>query len=48
MNKVSYLLAERFSQDRLESYFFKQHPPGTWKDKLHLYDFGYVNTSRYQ
>ena len=44
MNKVSDVLAERFSQDPLESYFCKQHPPGAWKDKRPLYDFGYANT----
>ena len=27
MNKVSDVLAERFSQDALETYFCKQHPP---------------------
>ena len=48
MNKVSDVLAERFSQDQLESYFCKQHPPGAWKDKLTLYDFGYANTFRIQ
>ena len=29
MNKVSDGLSERFSQDPLETYFCKQHPPGT-------------------
>ena len=49
MNKVSDVLAERFSQDPLETYFCKQHPPGAWKDKLPaLYDFGYANTFRNQ
>ena len=24
---ISYVLAERFSQDLLETYFWKQHPP---------------------
>ena len=43
MNKVSYVLAERFSQDPLETYFCRQHPPGAWKDKLPAYDFGYAN-----
>ena len=28
MHKVSDVLAERFSQDPLETYFCKQHPPG--------------------
>ena len=28
MNKVSDVLAERFSQDPLETYFCKQHPAG--------------------
>ena len=28
MNKVSDVFAERFSQDQLETYFRKQHPPG--------------------
>ena len=41
MHKVSYVLAERFSQDPLETYFRKQHPSGA-KDKP-LYDFGYAN-----
>ena len=44
MNKVSDVLAERFSRDPLETYFCKQRPPGAWKDKLPLYDFGYANT----
>ena len=30
MNKVSDMLAERFSQDPLENYFCKQHPLGAW------------------
>ena len=42
MNEVSDVLSERFSQDPLETYFFKQYPPGTSKDKLPLYDFGYA------
>ena len=29
MNKVSDVLAERFSQDPLETYICKQHPLGT-------------------
>ena len=28
MNNVSDVMAERFSQDPLETYFCKQHPPG--------------------
>ena len=50
MNKVPDVLAERFSEDPLETYFYKQHPPGAWnwKDKLPLYDFGYANTFRNQ
>ena len=28
MHKVSHVLAERLSQDPLETYFCKQHPPG--------------------
>ena len=28
MHKVSYVLAERFSQDPLEIYFSKHYPPG--------------------
>ena len=46
--KVSDVLDERFSQDPLESYFCKQHPPGAWKDKLPLYDYGYTNTFKNQ
>ena len=48
MNKVSDMLAERFNQDPLETYFWKQHPPGAWIDKLRLYDFGYAKTFRNQ
>ena len=48
MNKVSDVLAERFSHNPLETYFWKQHYPGVWKDKLFLYDFGYANTFRNQ
>ena len=48
MSKVSDVLAERFSQDPLENYFCKQHPPGTWIDKLPFYDFGYPKTFRNQ
>ena len=44
MNKVSDVLTERFSQDPLESYFCKKHPPGTSKVKLPLCDFSYANT----
>ena len=43
MHKVSYVLAERFSQVSLETYFCNQHRPRTWKDKLPLYGFGYAN-----
>ena len=42
------MLAERFSQDPLKTYFCKQHPPGAWIDKLPLYDFGYGKTFRKQ
>ena len=45
---VSDVLAERFSQDPLETYFCKQHPSGAWLDKLPLYDFGYAKTFRKQ
>ena len=38
------MLAERFSQDPLETYFCKQHSPRAWKDDLLLNDFGYANT----
>ena len=48
MNKVSDVLAERFSQDPLETYFCKQHPPGAWINKLPLYDFGYAKNFRSQ
>ena len=48
MHKVSYMLVERFSQDPLETYFWKQHPPGAWKDQSPLYDFGYANSFRNQ
>ena len=44
MHKVSDVLAERFSQDPLEIYFSKQHPPGAYKD----YDFDCPNTFRNQ
>ena len=40
--------AERVSQDPIETYFCKQHPPGALKDNVALYDFGYVNTFRNQ
>ena len=48
MHKVSYVLAEKFSQDPLETYFCQKHSPGVGKDKLPLYDFGYANTFRNQ
>ena len=48
MNKVSDVLAERFSQDPLETYFWKQHHPEAGKDKLSLYDLSYANTFRNQ
>ena len=48
MNKVSDVLAERFSQNPLETYFCKQHPNGAWIDKLPLYDFGYAKTLQNQ
>ena len=48
MHKVSYFLAERFSQDPLETYFCKQHPLGASKDKLPLNDFNFTNTFWYQ
>ena len=35
-------------EDPLETYFCKQHPPGSWKDKLPLYVFGYANTFQNQ
>ena len=44
MHKVSYVLANRFSQNTLETYIFKQHPSG--KDKLSLCDFDYPNIFR--
>ena len=40
MHKVLYVLAERFIQDPLETYFCKKAK----KDKLPLCDFGYANT----
>ena len=40
------MLTRRFSQDQLETYFWKQHPSG--KDKLPLCDFDYPNTFRNQ
>ena len=46
MHKVSYVLAERFSQDPLETYICKQHPSG--KDKLPLCNFDYSKTFRDQ
>ena len=42
------MLAERFSQDPLEMYFCKQHPPAAWKDTLHLHGFSYTNTFQNQ
>ena len=48
MHKVSYVLAERFSQDPLETYFCKQHPSRARKENLLLDDFGYANTFRNQ
>ena len=45
---VSDVLAERFSQDPLETYFCKQHPSGASLDKLPLYDFGYAKNFRKQ
>ena len=47
-NKVSGVVAERFSQDPLETYISKQHPSGTWIDKPPLYDFSYAKTFRNQ
>ena len=47
MHEVSYVLAERFSQDPFETYLCK-HPPGAWKEKQPLYDLGYTNTFRNQ
>ena len=47
-NKVSGVVAERFSQDQLETYFSKQHPSGAWIDKPPLYDFSYAKTFRNQ
>ena len=37
MNKVSDVLAGRFIQDPLETYFCKKHPPGAGIDKLRFY-----------
>ena len=34
MNKVSDVLAQNFSQDLWEAYFYKQHPPGSWIGRL--------------
>ena len=45
--KVQNMLAERFSQDPLETYFYK-HPLGAGIDKLPLYDFGYAKAFRKQ
>ena len=33
---------------RIETCFWKKHPPGAWKDKLPLYNFGYANIFRTQ
>ena len=48
MNKVLDVLPKRFSQDPLETYFSKLHPPGARIDKLRLYDFGYAKTFQNQ
>ena len=48
MRKVSYLLAERISQDPLETYFEKQRPPGVCKEIIHLHGIGYNNTIQKQ
>ena len=48
MNKILDVLPKRFSQDPLETYFSKLHPPGAWIDKLRLYDFGYAKTFQNQ
>ena len=44
MHKVSYVLAEKFSQDSLVTYSCKQHPSGAWKDNLPFCNFGCANT----
>ena len=43
MYKVSYVLAERFSEDPLETYFCMQHLSGAWEDELPLYGFCSAN-----
>ena len=48
MYKVSDVLAERFSQDPLETYFWKQHPREAWIDNLLLYNFSNTSTFRNQ
>ena len=48
MYKVSYVLAEQFNQDPLETYFWKQTTHGAWKDNLSFYDFRYANTFKNQ
>ena len=48
MLKVSYVLAERLSQDLLETNFCKKHPSGAWKYNLPLSDFHYANTFQNQ
>ena len=42
------MLAERLSEDPIETYFCKQHRPAAWKDKLPRYDLDYANTFRNQ
>ena len=48
MYNVSYVLAERFLQDPLETYFCKQTTRGAWKDNPSIYDFRYANTFKNQ
>ena len=48
MRKVSYLLAERFSQDPLETYSAKQRLPGVCKEIIHLHGIVYDNTIQKQ
>ena len=43
MYKVSYVLAERFSEDPLETCFCMQHLSGAREDELPLYGFCYAN-----
>ena len=45
-HKVSNVLVERFSQDPLETDFWKQRSSGAWRDNLPFYDFDYANTFR--